>query len=465
MRNTTKRLAIGFSIALLCLSNFICMNAQETRKQVVDKVVWMVGDQPILLSDVEYQKLRMQSEGIKMDGNANCFIPEQLAVQMLFLNEAELDSVTVDQSLINRQVDAYLQSLVQQVGSKEKLEEYFGKPFSQIQEDQRRIARDGEIVNTMQSKLVKNVQVTPTEIRAFYNSIPADSLPYVPTKVEVQILVRKPEIRLTEIDRIKSKLRQITDAINKGETSFSTQARLYSEDTRTASNGGEYGFVAKSSLEPEFARIVFNMPSSQKVSPIIQTEEGYHIVQVIEKRGDVINFRHILLRPQVSNEALEKEVAKLDSIKNHIVNGKLTFSQAVEKYTSDDKTINNDGLMVNEDYRSQLAGSSEFTLEELPQDISRAINHLKVGEISQAFVAINDKGVRQVIIAKLYNKIPAHRANIQEDFQQIKKMALTKKKQEVIDSWIRNKQKSTYIYIDPEYRNCDFHYPNWVHKQ
>lgn len=437
--------------------------AQQPEQKVIDRVVWLVGDEPILLSDIEYQKLRMLSEGMNLDGNPDCFIPEQIAVQMLFLNQAELDSISVDESMVNRRVDNYLENLITQTGSKEKLEEYFGKNYSQIREDQRRMARNADIVNAMQQSIVKDLQVTPSEIRSYFASLPADSLPYINTKVEVQVIVRKPEVRLTETDRIKSRLRSFTDEINDGKSSFSTVARLYSEDKRTATSGGEYGFVAKSSLEPEFARIVFNMSAGQKVSPIIQTEEGYHVVQVIEKRGDLINFRHILLRPQVTNEALEVETTKLDSLATRINAGEISFEEAVEKYSGDEKTINNGGLMVNEDYRSQLVGSSEFTLDELPQDISRATDKLKPGELSQAFISINDKGNRQVMLVKLRSRQEAHRANMQTDFQTIKAMALEKKKKDLLDNWIREKQKTTFVEIAPEYRNCKFTYPGWVH--
>lgn len=432
------------------------------QKKIIDRIVWLVGDEPILLSDIEYQKLRLKSENITIEGDPDCFIPEQMAVQMLFLAQAELDSITVDETMINRQVDNYLSNLVSQVGSREKLEEYFGKNYSQIVEDQRRIARDGSIASSMQESIVKDVSVTPSEIRKFFETIPLDSLPYINTKVEVQVISRRPEIRLSEIDRIKNKLREFADKISSGNSNFTTLARLYSEDTRTAVNGGEYGFVPRSSLEPEFARIVFNMNANQPVSPIIETQEGYHIVQIIERRGELINFRHILLRPQVTGEALEFEKSRLDSIGVNIRKGELSFEEGVERFSTDESTINNRGLMVNADYNSPRVGSSEFTLEELPQDISRAIANLSPGEISDAFILRNDKGNQQVMIVKLHARQEAHRANIQQDFQIIKELALTKKKNQVIDEWIAEKQRTTFVEIAPEYRNCNFRYPNWV---
>lgn len=432
------------------------------KKKVVDRIVWLVGDEPILMSDIEYQKLRLRSENISIEGKPDCFIPEQMAVQMLFLAQAELDSITTDETMVNRQVDSYLSNLVSQVGSKEKLEEYFGKGYSQIVDDQRRIVRNNSIAGMMKENIIKDITISPSEIRSYFSSIPTDSLPYINTKVEVQVIVRRPEIRLAEIDRIKSKLRGYAEEINKNKSSFTTLARLYSEDNRTALNGGEYGFVSRSSLEPEFARIVFNMSTTQKVSPIIETQEGYHLVQLIEKRGELVNFRHILLRPKVTDEALEVEKSRLDSVASKVANGEMSFDEAVDRFSTDPNTINNHGLLVNQNYNSPLVGSSEFTLEELPQDISRAIADLKPGDFSQAFTSRSETGVKQVMLVKLYARQEAHRANMQQDFQTIKELALQKKQNRILDEWIVEKQKSTFVEIAPEYRQCDFRYPNWI---
>lgn len=462
------RIFILLCLALACgFSSWAQESNKPTRpqKKVIDRIVWLVADEPILQSDIEYQKLRLRSENIAMEGNPDCFIPEQMAVQMLFLAQAELDSIAADETMINRQVDGYLKNLVAQVGSKEKLEEYFGKSYSQIVDDQRRIVRNNSIAGMMKDNIIKDVTVTPSEIRSYFASIPTDSLPYINTKVEVQVIVRRPEVRLAEIDRIKSQLRGYAQEVNTDKSNFTTLARLYSEDSRTALNGGEYGFVSRSSLEPEFARIVFNMSANQKVSPIIETQEGYHIVQLIEKRGELVNFRHILLRPKVTDEALEVEKSRLDSVAAKITAGELTFEEAVDRFSTDPNTINNHGLMVNQDYSSPLVGSSEFMLEELPQDISRAIANLKPGEYSQAFTSRSDTGVKQVMLVKLHARQEAHRANMQQDFQTIKELALQKKQNQVLDEWIIEKQKSTFIEIAPEYQQCDFRYPNWISKE
>lgn len=436
----------------------------KAQNNVVDEVVWMVGDEPILRSDVEYQKMRMLSEGARPEGNPDCYISEQLAVQMLFLNQAKIDSITVDESSVNRYVESDIQGMIAQIGSKEKLEEYFGKNLVQIREERRRMVRNNEIVRSMQQKIASNLTVSPSEIRSFFNNLSTDSIPFVPTQVEVQKIARMPHISLSEIDRIKERLRTFSSDINSGKSSFSTLARLYSQDNRTASQGGEYGFVPKTSLEAEFARIVFELNDPNKVSQVIKTEEGYHIVRLIEKRGDLINFRHILLRPEVANEALEQEILKLDSLGTQLTKAEISFEKAVEDYTQDEKTKNNGGLLINENYQSSLSGSSLFSMEDLPQDISRQVATLRIGEISRPFIMINDKGNKEVVLIKLKNKIEAHRANLQLDFQAIKALALENKRSKVLDEWIRTQQKKTFIEVKDKYKNCDFRYPGWIHE-
>ncbi|MBB6275699.1 peptidylprolyl isomerase [Porphyromonas circumdentaria] len=460
MSNSYRNIKNIAIIGILALVSCLGLHGQNN---IVDEVVWMVGDEPILHSDVEYQKIRMLSEGVRMEEDPDCFIPEQLAVQMLFLNQAKIDSITVDESSITRYVEADLQGMIGQIGSKEKLEEYFGKNLSQIREDRRRMVRNNEIVRSMQQKIASNLSVSPSEIRNFYNSLPADSIPFVPTLVEVQKISRTPSISLSEIDRIKERLRSFSADINEGKSTFSSLARLYSQDNRTAAQGGEYGFVPKTSLETEFARVVFDLSDTKRVSQVIKTEEGYHIVQLIEKRGDLINFRHILLRPEVANEALEKEVMKLDSIGTLITKSDISFEKAVDEYSQDEKTINNNGLLINENYQSNLSGSSLFSMEDLPQDISRQVANLRIGEISRPFIMINDKGNKEVVLIKLKNRNEAHRANLQVDFQTIKAMALESKRNKVLDEWVRTQQKKTFIEVKEKYRNCNFRYSGWIH--
>lgn len=438
--------------------------AQAQKKNVIDEVVWMVGDEPILRSDIEAEKINMKMLNMGFDGDPDCFIPEQIAIHKLFLNQAKIDSIQVDDIQVNRFVESRLQYLVNQAGSREKLEEYYSKKYSQIREDLRHQVKNNNIIEQMQNKIASDVKVSPSEIRKFFESMPVDSLPFIPTTVEVQIITSKPQVSMSEIDAIKERLREFSDEINSGKRDFSTIARLYSDDRRTAAQGGEYGFTSKSVLESDFAGTVFNLTDTKKVSPIVKTEEGYHIVQLIERRGDLVNFRQILLRPAIADSALQNSISKLDSIKTLIGDNKLTFEKAVDFFSDDNNTRNNQGLMVNNKNESAFSGSSMFTYEELPQDISRKVYGMKKGEVSAPFIMTNDKGVKEVAIIKLKNITEGHKANMNADFQKINELAIEKKRNEVLDSWIRRKQKETYVFINERYRDCKFKYPNWVHK-
>jgi len=438
---------------------------EPQKRSIADQVVWMVGDEPILLSDIEYQKLILRSEGQGIEGDLDCIIPERIAIQKLFLNQAKIDSIEANETQVNRMVEMWIQNAISQLGSKEKLEEYFNKKISQIREEQAVQMRNEEIVRAMQQKIAQGIQVSPSEISTFYKSIPQDSLPFIPKTVEVEIIVLQPQIPLTEIDRVKSVLRSYADDINEGKREFSTIARLYSEDKRTALQGGEYGFVGKVSLDPTFATAVFNLSDKTRVSPIIKTDEGYHIAQLIEKRGDLVNFRHILVRPVVDEAALSAATKRMDSIAQLIEEGKLAFDQAAALYSEDKNTYNNGGLMINSSNESDFAGSSSFRYEDLPQDIAKIAHELKVGQVSKPFTMRTEKGLEQVAIIRLKEEHPEHIANMNTDFRTIKEMALAKKRSKVIDEWIRTKQKATHIYINEAYRNCTFQYPGWVHEE
>ena len=438
---------------------------EPQKRSIADQVVWMVGDEPILLSDIEYQKLILRSEGQGIEGDLDCIIPERIAIQKLFLNQAKIDSIEANETQVKRMVEMWIQNAISQLGSKEKLEEYFNKKISQIREEQAVQMRNEEIVRAMQQKIAQGIQVSPSEISTFYKSIPKDSLPFIPKTVEVEIIALQPQIPLTEIDRVKSVLRSYADDINEGKREFSTIARLYSEDKRTALQGGEYGFVGKVSLDPTFATAVFNLSDKTRVSPIIKTDEGYHIAQLIEKRGDLVNFRHILVRPVVDEAALSAATKRMDSIAQLIEEGKLAFDQAAALYSEDKNTYNNGGLMINSSNESDFAGSSSFRYEDLPQDIAKIAHELKVGQVSKPFTMRTEKGLEQVAIIRLKEEHPEHIANMNTDFRTIKEMALAKKRSKVIDEWIRTKQKATHIYINEAYRNCTFQYPGWVHEE
>ena len=426
---------------------------------IVDEVIWVVGDEAILKSDVEAMRLQGQQEGVRWKGDPDCAIPEQLAVQKLYLNQAIIDSVEVTESEITQGVEQYLENMISAVGSREKLEEYYKKNLSQIRAELRDTYRERQMVQGMQQKLTKDITVTPAEVRRYFKDMPQDSLPFVPTEVEVQIITMTPRVDQEEINRVKDELRDYTDRINKGTATFQTLARLYSEDPGTARRGGELDYVGRGMLDPAFANVAFSLTDPKKVSKIVESEFGFHIIQLIDKRGEKIKVRHILRKPVVSDDAVVKAINRLDSIRNDILAGKFSFDDAASVLSDDKDTRNNHGLMAN---ATQEGRTSRFKLEELPSDVAKAIDRLQVGEISAPFQMMNERGKTVCAIAKLKSRTEGHKATITEDFQILKNVVLNKRREEVLHDWVVKRIKSTYVRINDRYRNCDFEYEGWI---
>ena len=440
----------------IILSLLLCLTAYA---QVIDEVIWVVGDEAILRSEVEEERLRAQYEGQQIPGDPYCVIPEQLAVQKLYLHQAELDSIEANESTVSHQVDMRMNYYINQIGSKEKMEEYFRKTSSEIREEMMTTVRNQMIIQQMQQKLTSNIKPTPAEIRRYYNSLPMDSIPMMPAQVEVQILSFEPSVPTEETERIKQRLREFTERVQSGKADFSMLARLYSEDTESAKRGGELGFVGKGQLVPEFAEVAFNMNDPRRVSRIVKTEYGYHIIQLIEKKGDRINCRHILLRPRISASDKVKAIERLDSIRSFILLDSLQFEQAVIRFSEDKNTVMNAGLMINPN-----TGSSRFEYQELAPEIAKQIYAMQEGEVSQPFVMMDQQKNREVCaIVRLKKRTDVHRANLTDDFQTIKAMLEARKGQELLHDWIIKKQKTTYVQISPEWQGCDFEYPGWIH--
>ena len=432
----------------------------QDKKSVIDEVIWIVGDEPILKSDVEVMRLQSEMRGEKWDGNPDALIPERIALQKLFLHQAAIDSIEVSEAEISQNVEGQISSMLQMVGgSKEKLEEYRHKSMIEMRQELREEVKDYLLTQRMKESIVKNIKVTPAEVREYFRTLPEDSIPFVPTVVEVEKISSIPTIKQEEIDRVKGKLREYTDRINKNETSFATLARFYSEDPGSARQGGELDYAGRGMLDPAFASVAFNLTDPNKISKIVESEYGYHIIQLIDKRGDKIKCRHILLRANVSQEEIDKSLHRLDSIGNDIRNDKFTFEDAATFLSDDKDTKNNKGLMANYTERS-----SKFEMKELPPEIARVADTLKVGQVSQAFSMINDKGKTECIIIKLKSRTEGHPATITEDFQVMKAMVEEKKREEVLEEWVQNKLKSTYIRMNGTYNEEDFKYKGWIKK-
>lgn len=444
----------------LALFAILCCLFSVAQKNVIDEVVWVVGDEAILRSDVEKQRLEF---GSQTKGNPYCVIPEQIAIQKLFLHQAVIDSVSVTDSEVNQYVESEINERILMAGSKEKLEEYMKLSMVQIREELFDQYKNRLTAIRMRDQLTADIKVTPAEVRRYFKDFPEDSLPLIPTQVEVQLLVLQPRIPQEEIDRVKGLLRDYAERVNNGSTSFSTLARLYSEDPGSARQGGEMPYMGKGELDPGFANVAFSMTDPKKVSKIAQSEFGFHIIQLIDKRGDKLKCRHILRRPEVSQADIDSALVVLDSITSDIRNNKISFEDAV-LYASDDKdTRNNRGILSNNKPTGETTTRFEMSeLSAFSTELARVVEALEVGEMSKPFTMINTKGKTVCAIARLKNRIVMHRASITEDFQILKAMVEEKKGEEVIEEWIKEKQKSTYIRINPDWRDCDFQYEGWI---
>lgn len=433
--------------------------AVEGGKSVVDEVIWVVGDEAILKSDVEAMRKQAEEEGTRWKGDPDCAIPEQLAVQKLYLHQAAIDSIEVTDAEISADVEQYLDYWTNLAGSREKLEEYKKATISQLRNELRDALRDRKTMQKMREQLVKDITVSPAEVRRYFKDLPADSIPFVPTEVEVQILTQMPRIEPEEINRVKDELREYTDRVNKGEASFATLARLYSEDPGTARRGGELDYTGRGMLDPAFAAVAFNLTDPKTVSKIVESEFGYHIIQLIDKRGDKVKVRHILRKPQVSSDAMTKAMERLDSIRTDIVDGKFTFEAGASVISDDKDTRNNYGLMANV---MDGARTSKFRMQDLPSEVARAVEKMEIGDVSAPFEMIDGKGKTVCAIVKLKNRVNGHKATITEDFRVMKDVVLNKRREEVLHEWVVDKIKSTYVRINDKYKNCDFEYQGWI---
>ena len=442
-------------VALLC-GAAVQLTAQNN---IAEEVAWVVGDEPIYKSDIEEQYMQLQYERQPIEGNPYCVIPERMAIEKLFLHQAKIDTVKVQDAMVMQQAESRINYFIANLGSKEKVEEYFRKPIPELKEQMVEVIRNQYTIQEVQRNLTKDVKATPSDVRKYYTSLSPDSIPYIPQQVEVKMLSLNPVIPQQEIDDVKARLRDYTNKINSGESEFSTLAILYSEDGSSV-YGGEIGFKSRSELVPEFASVAFNLNDTKKVSKIVETEFGYHIIQLIEKRGDRINCRHILLRPKVAQKDLEDAIVRLDSIRKDILDKKFTFEDATQFISQDKDTKNNKGIMVN-----RRSGSTKFEMADLPQEMAKVVDKMKEGEISEPFVMMDQNRNKEiVVIAKLARRIEGHKANLSEDYQTLKSMYENNRRSKIIDDWVEKKQRETFVRVEEGWRNCEFKYDGWLKK-
>lgn len=428
------------------------------QKNLIDEVVAVVGDNAILRSDIEYQYEQALMEGVANHrGDMKCHIFEQILIQKLMLNQAKLDSITVSENEVVNQVDSRMNYFIQRIGDKEKLEEYFNKSMLQIKRDQMEMVRTQMMTQQMQREITKNIKVTPSQIRSYYRNMPEDSLPMVATQYEMQQIVVYPKVEQEEIERVKAQLRDFQRQINEGRD-FATLAVLYSEDPGSAAHGGDLGWYTRSGFVPEFANVAFNLQEKNKVSKIVETEFGFHIIQLIDRKGERINVRHILLKPKVSEKNRNEAKSYLDSIATYINDKKLTFEESALRFSHDKDSRSNGGVMVNPEN-----GSTKFEIGQIPAEIAKNIQNLKDGEMSNPFFMMDErKGKETFRLVVLKRKIAPHRANLADDYKLLQDMMEEDMRAKKIKEWIMAKQKETYITIDKNWRNCDFEYKHWL---
>lgn len=427
---------------------------------IVDEVIWVVGDEPILKSDVEMTRLQAEAEGVKFRGDPDCSIPEQIAVQKLFLHQAAIDSIEVTESEVLNSIDEQINYWIQLIGSKEKLEEYRKQTVTQMRQQMHDDFKNRQLIQRMKEKLVEDIKVSPAQVREYFHDLPADSIPFVPTEVEVEIITMQPRISQEEINRIKDELREYTDRVNNGETTFGTLARLYSEDPGSARLGGELDYTGRGMLDPAFANVAFNLTDPKKISKIVESEFGFHIIQLIDKRGDKIKVRHILRKPHVDPEAIETSMERLDTLATFIRDGKVTFEEAASEVSDDKDTKNNRGLMANTSQTGMR--TSKFQMKDLPTEVARVVDTLKVNQVSAPFQMINSKGKTTCAIVKLVSRVEGHRATITEDFQVMKDIVTDKEREKVLHDWVVDKIKNTYVRMNDNYKDCEFEYQGWI---
>jgi len=441
-------------IKLLIIIISLITTYSYSQKTNIDEIVAVVGKNYILKSEIENQYNQLENTNNK-SVDLKCEILEELLYQNLLIHQSELDSIEISDKDVEAQLEHRLRYFVSQIGSEKKLEEYFNKSIVDIKNELRIALKKQMTAEKMQDKITGSIKVTPSEVRQFYNKLPADSIPTIDEEIEYQQIVIYPVITEQEKLAVKEKLNELRERILKGDK-FSTLAVLYSEDPGSATKGGELGFVGRTDLVPEFAAVAFKLKDGE-ISKIVETEYGYHIIQLIERLGEQINVRHILITPKIDPNSAIKTRNKLDSIANIIRIDTITFYKAAEKYSQDANTKYNGGIAIN-----PYTNNSHFSLDQLDPVTSYWIKKLKTNEISTPFEFTDDKGKKCYKIIQLKSRIPAHVANLKDDYQKVQEMAITSKKQDIMNKWVQKQQQETYIHIDNSYANCNYKFNGWI---
>jgi peptidyl-prolyl cis-trans isomerase SurA len=444
----TRILPLFFILIFTGQSDLIC------QQKIVDEIIAVVGDKKVLVSDIEKQYQQLIVQGITPTDDLRCQIFEEFLSQKLLLNQAEIDSIEVTDAEAELQLDQRLKYYINQVGSEENLIKYFNKSILEIKEDLRDAIREQILIDRMRSDIIGSITVTPSEVRSYYRSLSKDSIPFVNSEIEISQIVVSPSTSEDAIYDVRQKLLSLRERIINGEK-FSTLAVLYSEDG-SASKGGDIGWANKADLDPEYAKAAFSLKKGA-VSKIVQSSFGYHIIELIDRTEDRIHTRHILMKPDISINAKEQAQSKLDSIIRLIRLDSMTFSQAAMRFSGDEDTRMNGGQVINE-----MTGNTKFELDDFDTRDYLVIKNLDVGEISDPYESTDKHGKIIFKTVMLKSRTNPHVANLKEDYDLLKQMAMYNKQSEIIDEWVKEKIENTYIRLDDEYRNCRFRISGWT---
>lgn len=444
-----------FRFTVVLIASLIGVSVSLKSQNAIDQVVAVVGGERVLLSDIEQEIMQMKMQGDVTGEKDKCFVLEQLLIQKLLLAQSKIDSLTSNEESVESEMNRRLKYFINQIGSEKALENYFRKPMYEIKDDLRDLIREQLLTQQMRQKIVEKVSVTPAEVKDFFNEIPTDSLPQIPDRYVLQQIMIFPPSTAEAKFRVKEKLLEIRDRVLKGER-FSTLAVAYSEDRASAIRGGELGFRSRDELVKEFADVAFNLKEGQ-VSNIVETEYGFHLIQMIENKGDRVNVRHILMKPQYSSDMLTKAVVKLDSISNLVKADSLTFETAAMRFSEDKKSSLNGGLVIN-----QYTNTAMFEKDQLQPSDYYIIKELKEGEMSAPFESRDDHANVVFKVVKVKKIIKSHKANIKDDYDIIQTLAKQSVENDILKSWVEKKQKTTFIRIDSSFKNCNFESKGWI---
>lgn len=434
---------------ILFLLFALCMSVNVKSQQTIDKVVAVVGSKIILHSDIEKQYVQFLAQGGTETSDVRCTILDQLILQKLMINQAAIDSVNVSDNQVEGELDRRMRFYIKQIGSEEKLEDYFHTSIRQLKAEFRETIKEQLLVQTMQSKIGKDISASPNDVKAYFESIPSDSLPYIDAEMEIAQIVRKPTVSPAARLAVKNQLEEYRKKITDGTGDFAVLAALYSKDPGSAKKGGELGFFERGSMVPEFEATAFKLKPGE-VSQVIETKYGFHILQLIERRGDQINIRHILLQPEIDNAALMNCVNQLDSLSHQINAFTISFEDAAQKFSDDEETRNNGGLMINPE-----TNTTKLSPDKIDRLLFFQVDSMKIGRVSSSLIMNSTDGKTAYRIVMLKSRTTPHKANLKDDYQKIQEIATSEKQNKALSDWVAKKTKTTFIQFNDNDISCD----------